>query len=43
MIDIRAVTHVLTKNSVSMMHQIIALKNGSFFDALYKIDKKSRK
>ena len=39
MIDIRAVTHVLTKNSVSMMHQIIALKMEVFLTHCIKLTK----
>ena len=46
MIDIGAVTHLLTKNSVCLMHLIIALKMEEFeffFEALHSIDKKSQK
>ena len=45
MIDIGAVTHVLTTNSVCLMRLIIALKmeEFEFVDAFNSIDQKSRK
>ena len=45
MIDIEAVTNVLTTTSVFLMHLIIALKMEEFelFYALHSIDQKSHK